>query len=224
MDRTVHFRSDGLALSPAEYARLLVRLAEERGIAADEFSREGVVVGARATDGGAARQGDGALSAERYARQSSGAASSRDARPPGARAARKPHLQRYRRLHAGAERSDPDPARSAARDLYPRRGRGRDRPPSGSPRVDPDRRYFDRIPGAPAAGRGLRLCRDAADRGLCAGAPDRPSPRWRPHLSRLGLYGNNAGELRRVCSTPSTSRSTNTSTPPPAPCSPGRES
>jgi threonine aldolase len=44
MDRTVHFRSDGSALSPAEYARLLVQLAEERGIAADEFSREGVVV------------------------------------------------------------------------------------------------------------------------------------------------------------------------------------
>src|SRR5437764_1266537 len=29
-DRIVHFRSDGLGLSPAEYARLLVRLAEER--------------------------------------------------------------------------------------------------------------------------------------------------------------------------------------------------
>src|SRR6202049_435004 len=43
MDRAVHFRSDGLALSPAEYSRLLVRLAEERGIAADEFSREGIV-------------------------------------------------------------------------------------------------------------------------------------------------------------------------------------
>src|SRR5437660_8407846 len=44
MDRTVHFRSDGLALSPAEYARLLVQLAEGPGIAADEFSREGVVL------------------------------------------------------------------------------------------------------------------------------------------------------------------------------------
>jgi threonine aldolase len=44
MDRTVHFRSDGLALSPAEYARLLVQLAEGPGIAADEFSREGAVV------------------------------------------------------------------------------------------------------------------------------------------------------------------------------------
>jgi len=43
MDSTVHFRSDGVALSPAEYARLLARLTEERGIAADEFSREGVV-------------------------------------------------------------------------------------------------------------------------------------------------------------------------------------
>jgi len=44
MNLTVHFRSDGLGLSPAEYARLLVQLAEERGVAADEFSREGVVL------------------------------------------------------------------------------------------------------------------------------------------------------------------------------------
>lgn len=42
-DRIVHFRSDGLALSPAQYARLLTRLAEDGGIAADEFSREGIV-------------------------------------------------------------------------------------------------------------------------------------------------------------------------------------
>ena len=42
-DRIVQFRSDGLALSPAEYARLLARLAETRGIAADEYSRDGVV-------------------------------------------------------------------------------------------------------------------------------------------------------------------------------------
>jgi threonine aldolase len=42
-DRMVHFRSDGLALSPQEYAALLVRLSEERAIAADEFSREGIV-------------------------------------------------------------------------------------------------------------------------------------------------------------------------------------
>jgi threonine aldolase len=39
----VHFRSDGLGLSPAEYSQLLVRLASERGIGADEFSRDGVV-------------------------------------------------------------------------------------------------------------------------------------------------------------------------------------
>jgi threonine aldolase len=39
----VHFLSDGLGLLPAEHARLLVRLAEERGIAADEFSRGGIV-------------------------------------------------------------------------------------------------------------------------------------------------------------------------------------
>jgi threonine aldolase len=43
LDHRIHFRSDGLALSPAEYARLLARLAENEGIAADEFSRDGVV-------------------------------------------------------------------------------------------------------------------------------------------------------------------------------------
>jgi threonine aldolase len=42
-NRGVHFRSDGLALSPAEYANLLARLAEVDGISADEFSREGAV-------------------------------------------------------------------------------------------------------------------------------------------------------------------------------------
>jgi threonine aldolase len=39
----VHFRSDGLSLSTAEYARLLVHLAEVSGIDVDEFSRGGVV-------------------------------------------------------------------------------------------------------------------------------------------------------------------------------------
>ena len=42
-DHIVHFRSDGLALPPGEYADLLVRLAADPGIADDEFSREGVV-------------------------------------------------------------------------------------------------------------------------------------------------------------------------------------
>jgi threonine aldolase len=42
-DAVVHFRSDGLALSPTEYTRLLLRLTEKRGIAADEFSRDGIV-------------------------------------------------------------------------------------------------------------------------------------------------------------------------------------
>src|SRR5262249_33490141 len=42
-DPVVHFRSDGLAPTPAEYARLLARLAGKGDIAADEFSREGVV-------------------------------------------------------------------------------------------------------------------------------------------------------------------------------------
>ena len=42
-DCTVHFRSDGLALSPGGYSDLLARIAADRGIAADEFSRDGVV-------------------------------------------------------------------------------------------------------------------------------------------------------------------------------------
>jgi threonine aldolase len=42
-ERTVQFRSDGLGLSPAAYARLLARIAETRGIAADDYSRDGVV-------------------------------------------------------------------------------------------------------------------------------------------------------------------------------------
>jgi threonine aldolase len=42
-DARVHFRSDGLALSPADYARLLSHIAKGSGIEADEFSRGGVV-------------------------------------------------------------------------------------------------------------------------------------------------------------------------------------
>jgi hypothetical protein len=34
-DCSIHFRSDGVALSPAKYALLLARLAENDGIAAD---------------------------------------------------------------------------------------------------------------------------------------------------------------------------------------------
>lgn len=43
MAEIVQFRSDGLGLSPAAYARLLAEIAETRGIAADDYSREGVV-------------------------------------------------------------------------------------------------------------------------------------------------------------------------------------
>ncbi len=39
----VQFRSDGLGLSPTEYARLLAGIAETRGIALDDYSRGGVV-------------------------------------------------------------------------------------------------------------------------------------------------------------------------------------
>lgn len=42
-ERIVQFRSDGLALTPAAYARLLAEIAESGGIAADDYSRDGVV-------------------------------------------------------------------------------------------------------------------------------------------------------------------------------------
>jgi len=37
--RIVQFRSDGLGLSPAAYARLLAEIAETRGIAPDDTAR-----------------------------------------------------------------------------------------------------------------------------------------------------------------------------------------
>jgi threonine aldolase len=42
-DAVVQFRSDGLGLSPAGYARLLAEIAETRGIEVDDYSRGGVV-------------------------------------------------------------------------------------------------------------------------------------------------------------------------------------
>src|SRR5216684_2459963 len=39
----VQFRSDGLGLSPAAYARLLAEIAETSGIAPDDYSSDGVV-------------------------------------------------------------------------------------------------------------------------------------------------------------------------------------
>src|SRR5205814_4327181 len=43
MEHLVQFRSDGLGLSPAAYVRVLAEIAETRGIAEDDYSREGVV-------------------------------------------------------------------------------------------------------------------------------------------------------------------------------------
>ncbi len=40
---TLQFRSDGLNLSPAEYARLLADISERCGIEVDDYSRGGVV-------------------------------------------------------------------------------------------------------------------------------------------------------------------------------------
>jgi threonine aldolase len=42
-ERAIHFCSDGLGLTPAEYARLLGRLAEDKQAEADEFSLGGAV-------------------------------------------------------------------------------------------------------------------------------------------------------------------------------------
>lgn len=42
-DQDVHFTSDGVLLPPREYAQLLSRIAEEKNIAEDNYSREGIV-------------------------------------------------------------------------------------------------------------------------------------------------------------------------------------
>src|SRR6266481_9903477 len=42
-ERVVQFRADGLGLTPTAYARLLAEIAETRGIAPDDYSRDGVV-------------------------------------------------------------------------------------------------------------------------------------------------------------------------------------
>lgn len=41
--RSVQFRSDGIGLTPRDYARLLAEIADSRGIAVDDYSRGGVV-------------------------------------------------------------------------------------------------------------------------------------------------------------------------------------
>lgn len=43
MAEIVQFRSDGIGMLPAAYARLLAEIAETRGIAVDDYSRDGVV-------------------------------------------------------------------------------------------------------------------------------------------------------------------------------------
>src|SRR5437868_5587847 len=42
-DRTIRLSGDGLTLSPSQYAHLLARLADERGIALDNYILGGVV-------------------------------------------------------------------------------------------------------------------------------------------------------------------------------------
>ena len=43
VERSVQFRSDGLGLSPAEYAQLLGEIVATRGICTDDYSCGGVV-------------------------------------------------------------------------------------------------------------------------------------------------------------------------------------
>src|SRR5215469_12036873 len=107
-DSSVHFCSDGLALSPAAYSRLLTRLAEQSGVIADEFSRDGIVAVLEE------RMAE-MLGTEMALFMPSGTLANNlalrlgAARPSGARAAGEPHLQRFRRLRTGAERAELGP-------------------------------------------------------------------------------------------------------------------
>ncbi len=158
-DCAIHFRSDGVALSPAEYARLLARLAEEDGIAADEFSLGRCRRTARTAHGRAARQGDCGIHAVGHLGQPSGGSPLGAARAAGAGSARKPPLPRLRRLRPGAERADPGPARPRPGELYRRRGR---RPRSRAKR---------RAGFAPRSARSRSNCRCGAGRARSSTTP-----------------------------------------------------
>ena len=87
------------------------------------------------------------------------------------------------------------PLAPRARDLHARRGRGRDRRPSGGPGSDPGRRHLDESPVRRLQGEVFDFAEMQRIAAFARRAPDRASPRRRPHLSRLGLYGITPAEL-----------------------------
>ena len=68
VERLVQFRSDGLGLSPGEYARLLGEIVATRGICTDDYSCGGVVAARRRTWDARRRSG------RRYLDRNAGAA------------------------------------------------------------------------------------------------------------------------------------------------------
>ena len=117
-DGAVQLRSDGLALSPADYARLLGRLRIPRNRGRRIFPpRRGRKP--RGALCGAARQGHGGLSADRDARQPPGAPASRPRRTPRPGAAGKPCLQRRGRLRPAAQRPHAGSSRTWSGDVHP---------------------------------------------------------------------------------------------------------
>ena len=102
----VQFQSDGLGLSPGEYARLLAEIVETRGIAIDDYSRGGVVTELETRMAELLGKETAGVSADRHPCQPSGGAAARAHRPPRAGTAGKPSLERRGRLRADLERPD----------------------------------------------------------------------------------------------------------------------
>ena len=194
-DRSIHFRSDGLALSPAEYARLLAPDRRRRG---DRCRR---VFAGRC--GRTARTAHGRNSSARRLRYLCRRARLANhlalrllsqARASGAGPARKPHLLRLRRLRPGVERTGPWSRSRGTDELYSgqRDDRGRGAKIEGRHRTMVS--DFDQI----RRRQGFRPCRDAAHHRLCPRAWDRLHLDGARLFLAAALYRYRTFDLRRA--------------------------
>ena len=126
-DRRVRLSGDGLGLTPLEYAALLHRLIDEKGIVPDSYSLGGIVEELEQAVRARARQGARDLHAHRHAREPHGGARARRRVEPRDRPGRKPPLSGRRRLRADAQQPDADAAGGGPRDVHGRRAAARAR-------------------------------------------------------------------------------------------------
>ena len=190
----VQFRSDGLGLSPAEYARLLAEIAERRGIDVDDYSRGGVV--AELEERMAALLGKetavflptGTLANHLAVRLLA------EGRGRRVLVQQESHLWNDEgdcATHLSGLTLVPLAPGRATITLGRNRAGGRRR--AGDAGRGAGRRDLDRDAGAPRRRRGLRSGRIARDLGLCPRARHRAASRRRAAADRSGLYRDRPG-------------------------------